>query len=77
MITSEKVKQELNIRVRESVRLKKNMDAAKTRTKKNYILKKLTKNNETVAKLLDYHSRHSITGPKDEVIPERNAEEKG
>ncbi len=75
MITAEKIQRELNIRVRESVKLKRNMDDAQTKTKKTYVFKKLKKNNEIVAKLLDAYERYKTPGSDDKIIHERDSKE--
>lgn len=76
MITADKIQQELNIRVRHSVKLKRDMDDAQTKTKKTYVFKKLKKNNELVAKLLDAYERYKKPGSDDKIIPARETQEK-
>lgn len=53
MINIENTKIVLRERIKTSVKLKSELDSAKTNAKKKYLLKKLSKNNEVVHKLLD------------------------
>lgn len=69
------IKTVLNERIKTSMKLKQQLDSAKTTTKKEYMRKKLTKNNLVVSNLLTALEKYSHQeGKTDDADETRNAE---